>query len=157
MDRRAYTTAELVEAAGLTMTSYKQMVFRGQLVPSAGRVGIGRNQAHTATDVLQAAFLAHLARLGVGPRRAATVWAMVVRPNLDRDAMILMTSRDDDSDLDVRVVPSDGDDGLDRDDAPIAFTALNLGLLKSRVAAKLDAVPGQGAARSARSRTGSWR
>ena len=69
MSARRYTTAELVKAAGLTLTSYKQMVPCGQLVLSAGRVGTGRSQTHSATDVLQAAVLAELGRLGVGPRR----------------------------------------------------------------------------------------
>ena len=59
--------------------------------------------------------------------------------------MILMAPRPDDSDLHVRVVLLGGDDGLDRDDAPAAFAALNLGLLKTRVAAKLAALPEYGA------------
>lgn len=142
---RRYTTAELIEASGLTLEHYKQMVRRGQLVLSAGRVGTGRSQGHSDTDALQAAFLAHLARLGIGPRRAAMVWQMAAVPNLDREAMILMAPRPDDSDLDVRVVLPGGDDGLDRDDAPAAFAALNLGLLQSRVAAKLAAMPECGA------------
>ena len=138
---RTYTTAELVEASGLAAGHYKQMVRRGQLVLSAGRVGTGRSQAHSPTDVLQAAFLAHLARLGIGPQRAALVWQMAGVPNLHREAVILMAPRDDDSDLDVRVVLPGGSDGLDQPDAPAAFAALNLGLLKSRVAAKLAAMP----------------
>ena len=73
------------------------------------------------------------------------VWRMAALPNLDRDAVILMAPRPDDSDLDVRVVLPGGDDGLDRDDAPAAFAALNLGLLRSRVMARLDALPECGA------------
>ena len=141
VNARQYTTAEVVEASGLTLQHYKQMVRRGQLVLSAGRVGTGHSQGHTATDALQAAFLAHLARLGVGPRRAARVWQMAGVSNLHREAVILMAPRDDDSDLDVRVVLPGGSDGLDQPDAPAAFAALNLGLLKSRVAAKLAALP----------------
>lgn len=125
----------------MTLANYKQMVPRGQLVLSTGRVGTGRSQAHTATDVLQAAVLTELGRLGVGPRRAALVWQMAAVPNLDRDAIILMAPRPDDSDLDVRVVLPGGDDGLDRPDAPAAFAALNLGLMRSRVMAKLAAMP----------------
>lgn len=137
-----YTTAEVVEASGLGMHHYKQMVRRGQLVLSAGRVGTGHSQPHTETDALQAAFLAHLARLGIGPRRGAMVWAMAALPNLDRDAMILMAPRSDNSDLDVRVVLPGGDDGLDVDVAPAAFAALHLGRLRRNVAAKLAALPG---------------
>ena len=139
---RTYTTAELVDVAGVTLKAFHQWVNRRQLVLSSGpRIGSGYTRAHSATDVLQAAVLAELGRLGVGPRRAAMVWAMAVVPNLDRNAIILMAPRDDDADLDVRVVLPDGDDGLDRADAPAAFAALNLGLLKSRVAAKLAALP----------------
>lgn len=139
MNHIRYTTAELLAVAGLSENHYHQMIHRGQMVPS-GRGQRGR--AHTACDVLQAACLAHLARLGIGPARGALVWAMAAGPNLNRDAMILMAPRDEDSDLDVRVVLPGGDDGLDRDDAPAAFAALNLGLLQRNVAAKLAALPG---------------
>ena len=142
---RSFTTAELITTAGLTLENYKQFIRRGHLILSTSRVGTGRSQPHSPMDVLQAAVLAELGRLGVGPRRAALVWQMAVVPNLHRDAMILMAPRADDSDLDVRVVLPGGDDGLDRDDAPAAFAALNLGLLRSRVIAKLDALPGEAA------------
>lgn len=143
---RIYTTAELVEAAGVPLKAFHQWVNRRQLVLSSGpRVGYGRSRAHTAVDVLQTSVVGELGRLGVGPRRAAMVWAMAAVPNLDRDAVILMAPRRDDSDLDVRVVLPGGDDGLDRDDAPAAVAVLNLGLLRSRIAAKLDALAECGA------------
>ena len=132
-----------MDVAGVTLKALHQWVDRRQLVLSSGpRIGSGYNRAHTATDVLQAAVLAELGRLGIGPRRAALVWQMAAVPNLHREAMILMAPRAGDSDLDVRVVLPGGDDGLDRDDALAAFAALNLGLLQSRVAAKLAGYAG---------------
>lgn len=142
MNQPSYTTAELVEATDLTLENYKQAVRRGHMVPSSGRrIGTGHSRAHGPDDVLQAAFLAHLARLGVKPRRAAMVWAMAGVPNAHRDAVILMAPRADDSDLDVRVVLPGGDGGMDRDDAPAAFAVLDLGRLRRVVAARLAALP----------------
>ena len=134
-----YTTAQLLSVSGATPSMLKQWITRRHISLSSGFYhGHGVPRAHTREDVLQAALIVQLGRVGIGPKRAGMVWCMAVVPNLHRpDALILFGPRDDDSDLDVRVVLPGQDDGLDRDDAPDLFAALQLGLFKRRVAAKL--------------------
>ena len=136
-----YTTAQLLEVSGATPSMLKQWIARRHIGLSSGLYhGHGIPRAHTQEDVLQAALLVTLGRVGIGPKRASMVWSMAVVPNLHRpDALILCGPRPDDSDLDVRVIQAGEDDGLDRDDAPDVFAALQLGLFKRRVAAKLAA------------------
>ena len=119
----------------------KQWITRRHIGLSSGLYhGHGSPRAHTQEDVLQAAIIVALGRVGIGPKRAKLVWSMAVVPNLHRpDALILCGPRPDDSDLNVWVVLPGQDDELDRDDAPDLFAALQLGLFKRRVAAKLAA------------------
>ena len=139
-----FSTAELLEVTGLTATNFKQLVARHHLVlSSGGRVGSGRPRVHSAQDVLQASLLVELGRIGVTPRRASLFWWHCIRPNLHwDDALLLLHPRTDESDLDYRLVlrDGDGDDGLDREDAPAVLALVNIAAVKRRVAAKLTAL-----------------
>ena len=139
MAEDTYTTTELLHVSGLAAGNFKQLVNRDQLVLSGGkRVGSGNARLHTKTDVLQAAFISHLARIGITPRRIRMTWAMCVVPNLaEPELLILFAPRADDSDLDIRLVFPGQDGGMDRDDAPPVFSVLDLGRLKRQVGAKL--------------------
>lgn len=136
-----YSTPELLQASGLTAGNFKQLISRGHLGLSSGQnPGTGNRRQHSRDDVLQAAVVFHLGQVGIPPRRARMVW-YVALANLHRpDAVILFGPRDDDSDLDFRVVLPGQDGGMDSDDAPPVFAALNLGALKRRVDAKLAAL-----------------
>lgn len=136
-----YSTTELIQVSGLTDARFKQLVHRGQLVLSGGKnPGRGNPRVHNRNDVLQASLIVHLGRVGIGPRRAGMIWLSVLG-NLHRpDGLFLFGPRDDDSDLDSRFILPGQDDGMDRDDAPTVFSAMNLGLFKRRVDAKLAAL-----------------
>lgn len=136
-----FSTPELLQCSGLTAGNFKQLISRGHLVLSSGQhPGTGNRRQHNRDDVMQAALVFHLGQVGIPPRRARMVW-FVVLANLNRPAaVILFGPRDDDSDLDFRVMLPGQDAGMDHEDAPPVFAALNLGALKRRVAAKLAAL-----------------
>lgn len=137
-----FSTVELLRVARVSDPAFNQWCKNGRLILSGNaQPGTGNRRRHIWTDVLQAAIAAELSRLGIPPFRSRLVWELCVYPNLHRaELCVFMAPRADGLDLITRVVFPGGDDGLEQDDAPVAFAVLRLLPIVERVRRELDEI-----------------
>ena len=135
-----YGTSDLLRVSGMDHPRFKMLVGRGQIRLSGGYPGTGHAHRHTKVDVLQARLFVKLSQVGVTPRRAAMFWPLVENTLHHPEALLILAKRDDDADVDFRLVLPGGDVEMEREDAPCVCTVINIGALKREVLARLDAL-----------------
>lgn len=134
-----YSTPDLLRVSKLNTPHFKQLVGRGQLRLSGEQhPGTGRPHRHTKEDLLQALLFKRLGQAGVTPRRAAMFWPLVQSALHHPEALLVVAKRDDDSDVDFRLVLPGGDAEMEHQDAPSVCTVISIGALKREVLARLD-------------------
>ena len=68
------------------------------------------------------------------------LWPLVENTLHHPEALLILAKRDDDADVDFRLVLPGGDVEMEREDAPCVCTVINIGALKREVLARLDAL-----------------